>query len=465
MTAATLKARTLKDLAALAKRTGISGSNTMSKENLIRAILRNTTKSKVATTKKPPSKPAVATKSSHAKPVSLKKPAPVAAKQIKSNGLAKLDGAAKHNGTAKLAPKLNGTAKLNGPAKINETPKLNGAAKQHSPAKLNGAAQIEQLAKQNSDKRNDEQRKRILKKLELNKVQQWEDKNLAKQPVPADAVAVSKPLPLKINWPNRDRLVVMVRGPFWLHATWDLTPAGVQRAQAALGQDWHSAKPVLRLIQLSSSGSSTSSERVARDIPIHGGVKNWFIDVNKPPQTYRIEIGYLSVRGKFFCLARSNTVTTPPAQNGDSLDTHWGDIALDVEKIYALSGGGESSSDLQDLFEEKTQRPLSNLAANGHAALSIDGILAPHKNFKLEIDAEIVLRGSSLAGCSVNVQGEPIKVHSDGSFSVRMDFPNRRQVIPIVATSKDGVQHRTVVLAIERNTKAMEAPQRESAND
>lgn len=434
MTAATLKARTLKDLAALAKRTGVPGTKSMSKETLIRAILRNSTKTKPVSSKKTPSKLSPPAKSTLAKPALLKKSSPPAAKQIKSNG----------------AAKLNGSAKTNGTSKVNNT------------AKLNGAAKVEQLAKKNSDKRNDEQRKRILKKLELNKVQQWDDKNLAKQNPPADAVAVSKPMPLKLNWPNRDRLVVMVRGPFWLHATWDLTPAGVQRAQAALGQDWHSAKPVLRLIQLSSSGSSTSSERVARDIPIHGGVKNWFIDVSKPPQTYRIEIGYLSERGKFFCLARSNTVSTPPAQSGDSLDTHWGDIALDVEKIYALSGGGESSSDLQELFEEKMQRPLSNLAANGHA---IDGILVPHKNFKLEIDAEIVLRGTSLAGCTVNVQGEPIKVHTDGSFSVRMDFPNRRQVIPIVATSKDGVQHRTVVLAIERNTKAMEAPQYESPND
>lgn len=450
MTAATLKARTLKDLAALAKRTGISGWKTMSKENLVRAILRNTTKTKPASAngaaKKINGKPAAAkpviAKSAIAKPTGTKKPT-IDAKVIKQNGTAK----------------INGTVKLNGNAK------LNGAAKPQNAVKLNGAAKIQQIAKSKTDKRNDEQRKRILKKLELNKAQQWEDKNLAKQQSPDDAVAVSKPVPLKVNWPNRDRLVVMVRGPFWLHATWELTPAGVQRAQAALGQDWHSAKPVLRLMQLSSAGSSTSSERVARDIPIHGGVKNWFIDVNKPPQTYRVEIGYLSERGKFFCLARSNTVTTPPAQNGDSLDTHWGDIALDVEKIYALSGGGESSSDLQELFEEKTKRPLSNLAANGHAALSIDGIMAPHKHFKLEIDAEIVIRGSSLAGSTVNVQGEPIKVHSDGTFSARMDFPNRRQVIPIVATSKDGVQHRTVVLAIERNTKAMEAPQRESTND
>lgn len=449
MTAATLKARTLKDLAALAKRTGISGWKTMSKENLIRAILRNTTKTKPTNgpakklNGKPQASKTMTTKSAAAKPANSKKPALITAKEIK----------------------LNGTSKPMKPAKLNGAAQTNGATKLNVAAKLNGAPKIQQLAKIKTDKRNDEQRKKILKKLELNKAQQWEDKNLAKQPLPEDAVAVSKPMPLKVNWPTRDRLVVMVRGPFWLHATWELTPAGVQRAQAALGQDWHSAKPVLRLMQLSSSGSSTSSERVARDIPIHGGVKNWFIDVNKPPQTYRVEIGYLSERGKFFCLARSNTVTTPPAQNGDSLDTHWGDIALDVEKIYALSGGGEASSDLQELFEEKTKRPLSNLAANGHAALALDGMLAPYKQFKLEIDAEIVIRGSSLAGSTVNVQGEPIKVHSDGTFSARMDFPNRRQVIPIVATSKDGVQHRTVVLAIERNTKAMEAPQRESTND
>ncbi len=288
MTAATLKARTHKDLAALAKRTGIPGSQSMSKENLIRAILRNSSKIKPATAKKTPGKVAPIAKSSAAKTVTAKKTA-AASKTIKNDGVSKLNGSAKHGN----APKMN------------------------------GAAKAQQLAKKNSDKRNDEQRKRILKKLELNKVQLWDDKNLAKQPIPAEAVAVSKPLPIKMNWPTRDRLVVMVRGPFWLHATWDLTPAGVQRAQAALGQDWHSAKPVLRLIQLSSAGSSTSSERIARDIPIHGGVKNWFIDVNKPPQTYRVEIGYLSERGKFFCLARSNTVTTPPAQTGDSLDTHW----------------------------------------------------------------------------------------------------------------------------------------------
>jgi hypothetical protein len=35
-------------------------------------------------------------------------------------------------------------------------------------------------------------------------------------------------------------------------------------------------------------------------------------------------------------------------------------------------------------------------------------------------------------------------------------MPNRRQVLPVVAHSADGVEQRTIVLAVERNTKTME---------
>ena len=58
----------------------------------------------------------------------------------------------------------------------------------------------------------------------------------------------------------RDRLVAMVRDPFWLHAYWELTRAGVERAEAAMGQDWHAARPVLRLFEVSASGTTTASE-------------------------------------------------------------------------------------------------------------------------------------------------------------------------------------------------------------
>ena len=34
--------------------------------------------------------------------------------------------------------------------------------------------------------------------------------------------------------------------------------------------------------------------------------------------------------------------------------------------------------------------------------------------------------------------------------------PDRRQVLPVVASSSDGVEQQTIVLAVERNTKTME---------
>jgi hypothetical protein len=57
--------------------------------------------------------------------------------------------------------------------------------------------------------------------------------------------------------------------------------------------------------------------------------------------------------------------------------------------------------------------------------------------------------------------GEPVQLGPDGSFTARVSLPDRRRVLPVVASSRDGVQERTIVLAIERNTKVMEPKMRE----
>ena len=181
---------------------------------------------------------------------------------------------------------------------------------------------------------------RIAKRLEQAKVRLMRAKILATSAVDG-----------RDGTPAKDRLVVMVRGPFWLHAYWELTPAGVVRAQAALGELWHTAKPMLRLLEVSSAGSSTAAERVRRDVPIHGGVTNWYIDVADPPKTYRMEIGYLAANGRFFSLARSNTVSTPAQASSEKLDNHWTDVVENCDKIYAMSGGYSSEVNSNELQE------------------------------------------------------------------------------------------------------------------
>jgi hypothetical protein len=256
--------------------------------------------------------------------------------------------------------------------------------------------------------------------------------------------------------PVRDRMVLMARGPHWLHVFWELTARSIARAQAALGQEWHGARPSLRLIELESGLNASPSERVVREIAVPGGVKNWFIDIREPHR-YRCEIGYLAVSGRFHALVRSNAVTMPNTPQGDTLDAHWGEMVDDCERIYAMSGGfsaEHSSTELQELFEERLRRPMGPPAARSSGAEDEDGEEGVPA-FELEVDAEMVIYGVTQPGAYLTLQGEPVKVHADGTFRVRVDMPNRRQVLPIVASTADGASRQTVVMAVERNTKSM----------
>lgn len=262
----------------------------------------------------------------------------------------------------------------------------------------------------------------------------------------------------KAQGPARDRLVVMVRGPFWLHAYWELSRHGVSRAQAALGQEWHAAKPILRLLEVSAGPTTNTAEVPVRDIEIHGGVNNWYIDVKNPPRSYRLDIGYLGPSGKFFVLARGNIVTTPKAAASDAVDENWTEVAQDFDKIYAMSGGYAAqggSKELQELFEERLRRPMGSPLVTQYAA-GVEGLLPKKRPFSFDVDAELLVFGSTHPDAHVTLQGEPVKLRPDGTFTMRFSLPNCRQVIPAVACSRDGFEQRTIVLAVERNTKTME---------
>lgn len=254
----------------------------------------------------------------------------------------------------------------------------------------------------------------------------------------------------------KDRIITMVRDPYWLHAYWELSRSTLGRAQAALGQDWHAAKPILRLMDVSSEDTTSASEQHIRDIEIHGGVNNWYIDVNNPPRSFRVDIGYLSRRGKFFVLARSNVVSTPRAGVSGVVDQNWSSVQNDYQKIYHQSGGSASngqSTDLREIFEEVLRRPMHSLSLQslGTGALPLLG-----RGFHFEIDAELIVYGATEPNAKVCLQGEPVQLRPDGTFTVRFSLPDSRQIIPAVAASPDGSEERTIVLAVERNTKELE---------
>jgi hypothetical protein len=175
-------------------------------------------------------------------------------------------------------------------------------------------------------------------------------------------------------------------------------------------------------------------------------------------------LGYLATGDRFHELARSNVVTTPVPGSDEAVSAHWADIAKDAERIFALSGGyndERETKELQDVFEEHLKRPMGApaLAQFGSGA---EGSMRRHRNFHFELDAEMVVFGSTHPDAYVTLGGEPVKVRSDGTFSVRVPLPDRRQVLPATACTRDGVEEQTIVIAVERNTKVMEPLSKEN---
>jgi hypothetical protein len=404
MTSDPLQARSKKQLADMARKEGVAGWQSMPKEALVKALGRARARHKPAENRR------------HA-----------------ANGKPAVNGRHVLNGK----PAISGKPVANGKPIINGAkPIVNGtAAKVSKPARPQRAAARDTSTAAKLAERG---------KIELTP---------ARDPVPKSPKDLSTGC-------TKDRVVVMVRDPYWLHAYWELTHQAVQRAEAALGQDWHSARPILRLFDVSSQETTATSETPVRDIEIHGGCTNWYLEVTKPPRSFRVDVGYVSKRGQFYVLARSNVVSTPKAGVSDQIDENWSDLdPSSADRILSMSSGFEAThaintQEMREMFEERLRRPLGPPAVTGFGPGAT--VPAKVKKFFFQLDAELIVYGTTQPNARVTLQGEPVKLRPDGTFTMRFSLPDGRQIIPAVASSSDGVEERTIVLAVERNTKALE---------
>ncbi len=437
-----LKTRTVKELAELARKRKVLGWHDMRKDELVQALVRQAKKAAAKRNAANGSK-GVASQNGHSKNGHSK------------NGHA-TNGQSK-NGSATVAVKValgNGHAKNGSHVKNGSVGVL--TKPQKSPVTPNGtAAPLPPPTPLEADEKQVllEQKKLIERgpkprspnaerRLQQIKARLAEAKDLAIHAV-EDEHRI------------RDRLVVMVRDPYWLHAYWELGRRSIRRAEVAMGPHWHAARPVLRLNEVSRNGTTSAARKTVRDIEIHGGVNNWYIDVQDPPKSYQVEVGYLAPGNRFYCLARSNVVCTPLPGSADTFDRNWAEVAKECDRVYAMTAGSteqEANGDLKDVFEEHMHRPMGDslLAQFG------PGAGAARQDFRFQIDTELIVHGVTQPDARVTLRGEPVRLRPDGSFAVRFSLPDRRHVLPVVANSGDGAEQRTIVLAIDRNTKVME---------
>ena len=248
------------------------------------------------------------------------------------------------------------------------------------------------------------------------------------------------------------RIVLMVKDPWWLYTYWEIRPSIERQVRDQLAPEEISGlRSILRVYDVTDRDFPHAPAHAWFDITLSGLASSWYIQTNAPNRSFLIDIGLLTRTGRFLMLARSNRVTTPRFGPSDVLDEAWMSLDEEYWKLFGLTAGvgmGSSPSALRALIERNL---LSSPGLCSHGLFS--STKAPQANaFGLWVDAELVVYGATDPKAAVTIQGEPVRLRPDGSFSVRMALPDGTQTIPVEATALQQQDTRTITPIVSRRT-------------
>ncbi len=262
-----------------------------------------------------------------------------------------------------------------------------------------------------------------------------------------------------------DRIVMMVRDPYWIHSYWEVTGDSVNRAKEQLGERWDGHRWILRVRSYTGEGEAQPGTELF-DIDVNPDAKNWYIRVPQTDCSYDGMIGVLTRDGTFYPFARSNRVHTPRDTMSSVLDVQWSTTPEEFEKIYTLSGGyriGASSGEVGgERSREREEAWFSGmLGSMGSGAL---GGAQRRRGFWFQVNTELIVYGATEPDAKVTVQGRQIALRPDGTFTLRFQLPDGVEEIPCVATSADGLSEKTITPVVRRNTTSADREKTSSSD-
>lgn len=250
-----------------------------------------------------------------------------------------------------------------------------------------------------------------------------------------------------------NKIVLMVRDPYWLHAYWEMPAWKMDELRSLMGHEsFAKAKKMLRVYDVTDIIFTGMNANKSYDIDLSSDARNWYLNPGEPNRSYCVDIGYMDPYGKFYVVARSNIVTSPRDSMSDVIDEEW--MTIDWERMYALSGGfgiGRSSGEIKELINKRLKEELSSGFVSSWARDL--GRPEKEKNFWLVVNTELIVYGATEPDAKVTVQGFPVKLRHDGTFSLRFALPDGKQEIPVEAVNKAGDEKRKITPSVEKRTK------------
>ncbi len=302
-----------------------------------------------------------------------------------------------------------------------------------------------------------------------------------------------------------ERMIAMVRDPFWVHAYWDLSAETIAKAHAKGG-----TRMALRVYDVTDLVFDGQNAHSWFEIPAPEYARSWNIQVPQDGRNYLIALGWAMADGRFLPVMRSNVVDVPigrpspliadkfvelpfypapecveetppeietpeaPFVSSDELAPPAPPIdpSQNVslpETMFHLStrGRGHWSADTPregeltwDSMEAAMGSAMGSHRMGSHAVSSFAAPPTPpaqphaqDKDFWLVANCELIVYGATEADASVTLRGQKVELRPDGTFSIRFAFPDGLHPIPIRAVNADGDMERSITITVSRDTQ------------
>ncbi len=307
-----------------------------------------------------------------------------------------------------------------------------------------------------------------------------------------------------------DRCKLMVRDPRTLHVYWEIGEQAEARGHRELGEAWDDHRRILRVHGFPVHGSPEETPAGFFDVEIQPDAASAYIEVPEADRGYRVDMGLITPDNLFFPMASSNAVIAP--RNGESRvsEERWmkapvegavvqygegpsaDEVSLDdgghtrlapppvVQKDEAgESGASPGATSGSEEVPNVSSSPISaadwaapsgrpvqpafgkavrgeapgsaEAAGGGRRVKAADG--KQKRDFRFELNTELVVYGSTEPDARVTIQGKSVELRADGTFTARFQFPDGTQILEVAARSADGKMRRAITPIVSRATR------------
>jgi len=251
---------------------------------------------------------------------------------------------------------------------------------------------------------------------------------------------------------NEDVLVLQIRDPWWAHTYWDVSSQTSARLRKELSHDFDRSRWVLRSYDVSYINFDGTNAHRFFDTSIDVDARNWYLNFGAPGTSWCVDLGLVLSDGRFITVIRSNIVSLPLDGPSWVTDEEWMIPDDEFRRLYGMSIGlgPNVTSPVGKLWQERLKRDVSS---KGIASMGSPVKKVKEKGaFWLVVDTELIVYGATEPDAQVSVQGNPVKLRADGTFTLRFALPDGKQVIPVVAKSAKIDETRTITPVVTRKT-------------